>query len=78
MEPGAISYMMSKEAYLNDAGDHNLAHLMFYTPVMEKAKWGANEPNSPVILTKTGPPQPWTEFIVPTGKWSDGTADTEH
>jgi hypothetical protein len=73
LEPGAMSYMMSKEAYLTDDGGHNLAHLMFYTPVMEKAKWGADVPNSPVIFLQTGPPEPFTVFIVPTGKWSDGT-----
>jgi len=73
LEPGAMSYMMSKEAYLTDDGGHNLAHLMFYTPVMEKAKWGADVPNSPVILLQTGPPEPFTVFLVPTGKWSDGT-----
>jgi len=72
LEPGAMSYMMSKEAYLTDDGGHNLAHLMFYTPVMEKAKWGADVPNSPVILLQTGPPEPFTVFLVPTGKWSDG------
>src|SRR5215470_1175125 len=32
LEPGAMSYMMSKGAYLTDDGGHNLAHLMFYTP----------------------------------------------
>ena len=73
LEPGAMAYMMSKEAYLTDDAGHNLAHLMFYTPVMEKAKWGADVPNSPVILLQTGPPEPFTVFLVPTGKWSDGT-----
>lgn len=73
LEPGAMSYMMSKEAYLTDDGGHNLAHLMFYTPVMEKAKWGADVRNSPVILLQTGPPEPFTVFLLPTGKWSDGT-----
>lgn len=73
VEPGAMSYMMSKEAYLTDKGDHNLAHLMFYTPVTDAAKWGANDPNSPVIFFETGPPEPFTIFLVPTGKWSDGT-----
>lgn len=73
LEPGAMSYMMSKEAYLTDDGRHNLAHLMFYTPVMEKAQWGADVSNSPVILLQSGPPEPFTVFIVPTGKWSDGT-----
>src|SRR5215472_12131977 len=28
LEPGAMSYMMSKEAYLTDDHSHNLAHLM--------------------------------------------------
>src|SRR3984957_855683 len=28
IEPGALTYMMSKEAYLTDHGDHNMAHLM--------------------------------------------------
>lgn len=73
LEPGAMAYMMSKEAYLTDDDGHNLAHLMFYTPVMEKAKWGADVANSPVMLLQTGPPEPFTVFIVPTGKWSDGT-----
>jgi hypothetical protein len=73
VEPGAMSYMMSKQAYLTDHGDHNLAHLMFYVPVMDGAEWGADVPNSPVIFFLTGPPEPFTIFLVPTGKWSDGT-----
>ena len=74
LEPGAMAYMMSKSAYLTDEGSHNLAHLMIYTPVMDKANWGADVPNSPVILLQTGPPEPFTLFLVPTGKWSDGTS----
>lgn len=73
LEPGAMGYMMSKDAYLTDNGSHNLAHLMLYTPVMDKANWGADAPNSPVILLQTGPPEPFTVFLVPTGKWSDGS-----
>ena len=73
LEPGAMSYMISKEAYLSDEGHHNLAHLMFYAPVMDKVNWGADVPNSPVMLLLTGPPEPFTVFLVPTGKWSDGT-----
>lgn len=74
LEPGGMAYMISKQAYLTDRGDHNLAHLMFYAPLMDKAKWGADAPNSPVILLQTGPPEPFTVFIVPTGKWSDGSS----
>ena len=41
LEPGAMSYMMSKEQYLSDDGHHNwMAHLMFYTPLMNGAVWG--------------------------------------
>ena len=75
LEPGAMCYMMSKEAYLTDSGDHKLAHLMFYTPPMEGAAWGADVPNSPVMLiSKFSAAQPVNVFIVPVGRWSDGTA----
>src|SRR5215475_3626014 len=50
LEPGAMSYMMSKGAYLTDDGGHNLAHLMFYTPPLEGKAWGADLPKSPVML----------------------------
>jgi hypothetical protein len=72
-EPGAMSYMMSKEAYLTDQGSHNLAHVMFYTALTDGPSWGADVPNSPVSLLQTGPPEPFTVFIVPVGKWSDGS-----
>src|ERR1700676_626369 len=36
LEPGAMSYMMSKEQLLNDGSHPNwMAHLMFYTPLMD-------------------------------------------
>jgi hypothetical protein len=73
LEPGAMAFMMSKNAYLTDEGGHNLAHLMLYTPVMDKANWGADVPNSPVIFLQQVPPEPFNVFLVPTGKWSDGT-----
>jgi hypothetical protein len=74
LEPGAMCYMMSKAAYLTDDGSHNLAHLMFYAPPMYGANWGADLPGSPVILGQQGPPEPFTLFVVPVGRWSDGTA----
>jgi len=72
-----MSYMMSKEQYLTDGGHHNwIAHLMFYTPLMDGAVWGADLPHSPVMLNPQfhGDPEPIDVFMVPTGKWSDGTA----
>src|SRR5215472_8090650 len=74
LEPGAMSYMMSKEAYLTDGGDHNLAHLMFYTPPLEGEVWGADLPKSPVMLNpQFKGVQPINVFVVPVAWWSDGT-----
>jgi hypothetical protein len=70
---GSMCFMMSKEAYLTDAGDHNFAHVMFELPRMESAAWGANLPGSPIFVVKWDP-EPMTEFFVGAGKWSDGTA----
>ena len=77
LEPGAMSYMMSKDQYLSDNGDHHwVAHLMFYTPLMDGAVWGADLPKSPVMLNPqfSGAPEPIDVFMVPTRRWSDGTA----
>jgi hypothetical protein len=78
LEPGAMSYMMSKEQYLSDNGHHNwMAHLMFYTPLMDGAVWAADLPHSPVMLNPQfrGAPEPIDVFMVPAGWWSDGTPD---
>jgi hypothetical protein len=75
LEPGGMSYMMSKDAYLTDSDGHNMSHLMFYTPLMDGAAWGADLPGSPMMLNLQfhGAPEPITVFMVPVGKWSDGT-----
>jgi hypothetical protein len=75
LEPGAMSFMMSKHSYLTDDGAHDVAHLMFYTPRMDGANWGADLPGSPVYLISPfeGTPEPIDVFIVLTGEWSDGT-----
>jgi hypothetical protein len=78
LEPGAMSYMMSKEQYLSDNGSHNwIAHLMFYTPLMDGAAWGADLAKSPIMLNPqfSGAPEPIDVFMVPAGWWSDGTPD---
>lgn len=74
--PGAMCYMMSRAGYLNDALGHDVPHLMFYFPLTDKSSWGADLPGSPVTLNpqfRDGP-EPITEFVIPVGKWSDGTA----
>ena len=74
LEPGAMSYMMSKDAYLTDGGGHNLSHLMFYTPPLDGKVWGADLPKSPVMLIpQFKDAQPIDVFIVPVGRWSDGS-----
>jgi hypothetical protein len=75
LEPGAMSYMMSKGAYLTDDDDHNMAHLMFYTPALDGKDWGADLPKSPVMLNpQFKGAQPIDVFIVPVGRWSDGSS----
>ena len=87
LEAGAMSYMMSKDAYLTDVGNHNMAHLMFYTPL--GTIWVANLvdssnhvsqpfPGSPLLLAPTykGNPEPMYMFLMGTGVWSDGTTDS--
>ena len=75
-ETGAMCYMMSHEGYLSDALGHHVPHLMFYFPLTDKPSWGADLPDSPVTLNPQfqGGPEPITEFVIPVGKWSDGTA----
>jgi len=75
LEPGAMSYMMSKQAYLTDDDGHNMSHLMIYAPLTEGATWGADLPGSPVMFAGQfqGAPEPVTVFLIPVAKWSDGT-----
>jgi len=74
-EAGAMSYMMSRAGYLNDALGHYVPHLMFYFPLTDKASWGADLRDSPVTLNPEfqGGPEPITEFTIAVDKWSDGT-----
>jgi hypothetical protein len=73
-EPGAMSYMLSKEGYLNDQAGHWVPHLMFHIPKTDDASWGANLDGSPVVVAPfRSVPEPETIFLVPVAKWSDGT-----
>jgi hypothetical protein len=74
-EAGAMSYMMSKDQYLGDEGAHWHPHLMFHLPRSMGSSWGANLPDSPVIVNDTfrEGPEPETIFMVPVDHWSDGT-----
>jgi hypothetical protein len=80
LEPGAMCYMMSKQAYLTDNGithdgAHNMAHMMFYTPRINPSDWGANMDNSPIVIDPRAKndPEPINTFMMLTGAWSDGS-----
>ena len=73
LEPGSMSYMMSKRACLTAEGG-NLAHIMVYTPHLDPTAWGNDVPNSPVILNpQFKDAEPIDVWVISVGKWSDGT-----
>lgn len=73
LEPGAMSYMMSKQGFLDDQYGHWMSHLMFYTAT--NVDWGADQTGSPVMLNPQfhGAPEPVNVLMITVGKWSDGT-----
>lgn len=74
-EPGAMSFMMSKDGYLSDAAGHWHSHLMFYIPGTDFSSWGANLPGSPVAVDSEHRkiPEQQVIFLVPVSHWSDGS-----
>jgi hypothetical protein len=72
-EFGAMCYMMSKQGYLSDRDGHWHPHLMFFLPLTDPTNWGADMPGSPIIGVKDTSGR-LTVFLVPVGRWSDGTA----
>ena len=74
LEPGAMSYMMSRQGFLVDHFGHWMPHLMFYTTT--NVDWGADQAGSPVMLNPQfhGAPEPVNVLMITVGKWSDGTA----
>jgi hypothetical protein len=75
LEPGAMCYMMSRDQRLGDGSGPWAPHLMFFTPQMDGAAWGADQPGAPVFLNSqfNGAPEPVAVFMVVVNKWSDGT-----
>lgn len=84
LQPGAISYMMSKGAYLTDSDSHNLAHVMFFAVDADGSPWGADLPGTPfasmsywfpnVVDEPLGRELPAIRiFLIGTRHWSDGT-----
>ena len=75
LEAGAMSYMLSKQGYLGDKAGHFHPHLMFWAERTEPTSWGAGMPGSPMIGGEEIPGR-LTVFMIPVGKWSDGTPDS--
>jgi hypothetical protein len=71
-ESGAMYYMMSKHSYLSDNDGHCNPHLMFFVAQTDAVTWGADLPGSPILASKDTLDR-LTVFLVPVGKWSDGT-----
>ncbi len=76
LEPGGMSYMMSPQGHLNDSAGHWVPHLMVYVPQTDGTAWGADLPDSPVMLNPQfqGAPEPVSVFMIPLSTWSDGSA----
>jgi len=75
LEAGAMTYMMSKQGYLNDEAQHWVPHLMFYFARAQGSTWGADLPGAPPMLNLQfqDSPEALSVIMVPVTHWSDGT-----
>ena len=72
-EKGALSFMLSKGGYLDDAiGGPGLPHLMFFLPHGQTADWAAGLKGSP-ILGQDASAIESTVLFIPVRSWSDGS-----
>jgi hypothetical protein len=72
-EPGAFSFMLSKEGYVSDDAEGPwLPHIMFFLPHGQAAVWAADADGSP-ILGKDNSAIESTVLYVPVRAWSDGS-----
>lgn len=81
-EPGAFSFMLSKNGYVSDASAGPwLPHVMFFVPYGQAAAWAAGLEGSPVRGKDRSDIEP-TVLFVPVRLWSDGSpappADAQH
>ena len=75
LEAGAMTYMMSKQQFLNDNGKNWVPHLMFYFPRATGATWGADLDGAPPMLNPQfqSSAEQISVLLVPVTHWSDGT-----
>jgi hypothetical protein len=75
LEAGALTYMLSKQGYLNDKARNWVPHLMFYFPRAEASAWGADLAGAPPMLNPQyqDSAEAISVIMVPVTHWSDGT-----
>jgi hypothetical protein len=72
-EPGAFSFMLSKESYINDAvAGPWLPHVMFFVQRGQTAGWGAGLQGSPIMGQDNSEIES-TVLMIPVRRWSDGS-----
>jgi hypothetical protein len=72
-EPGALTYMLSKQGYLSDeAAGPWLPHMMFFVPPGQTPAWGPCAEGSPIICHDGGELQS-SLLLIPVRAWSDGS-----
>ena len=69
---GDVTYMMSKEQYINDSAHPWHPHIMFFAPRTDQSQWGEDLAGSPVTADCTNVEQTCI-FMVLVQNWSDGT-----
>lgn len=70
--PDDVTFMMSKEQYINDSAHPWHPHVMFFAPRTDESQWGENLPGSPMVADCTNEVQTCI-FMVLVTHWSDGT-----
>jgi hypothetical protein len=84
LESGAMSYMMSKSAYLTDGDGHNTSHVMLYLGLSDGSTFGADLPKVPISSSSYWFPDDAKNplerglptirvFVVGVKRWSDGS-----
>lgn len=77
--PGSFSFMLSKQAYLNDQAKGPWhPHVMLFVALNQMDTWAAGFDGSPIISPPTGTMRAYepTTIFIPVRRWSDGSLDT--
>lgn len=72
LEPEAMSYMMSKQQFLNDDARNWHPHIMLFVAGDQTKSWGADRPDSPVMAAYDSDDR-MTTFFFWVENWSDGS-----